>query len=59
MNFLDLLQSGILGLSGWGKLVATLVMLQVSMMATTLYLHRDQAHRAIDLHPALRHPIAR
>lgn len=55
MNFLDLLQSGMLGLSGWGKLLATFVMLQISMMATTLYLHRDQAHRAIDLHPALRH----
>jgi len=55
MNLLDLLQSGILGLSGWGKVVATFVMLQISMMATTLYLHRDQAHRAIDLHPALRH----
>jgi stearoyl-CoA desaturase (delta-9 desaturase) len=24
-------------------------------MAVTLYLHRDQAHRAIDLHPVLRH----
>lgn len=55
MNFLDLLQNGILGLSGWGKLLVTFAMLQVSMMATTLYLHRDQAHRAIDLHPALRH----
>ncbi len=55
MNFLDLLQDGILGLSGWGKVLATLIMLQISMMATTLYLHRDQAHRAIDLHPVLRH----
>lgn len=25
------------------------------MMAVTLYLHRDQAHRAIELHPAIRH----
>ncbi|MEZ5564312.1 MAG: fatty acid desaturase [Gammaproteobacteria bacterium] len=55
MNFLDLLQDGVLGLSGWGKVLVTLVMLQISMMATTLYLHRDQAHRAIDLHPVLRH----
>ncbi|MEO7386269.1 MAG: fatty acid desaturase [Gammaproteobacteria bacterium] len=55
MEILDLLQNGILNLSGWGKVIVTLVMLQVSMMATTLYLHRDQAHRAIDLHPALRH----
>ncbi len=55
MNLLDLLQHGILGLSGLAKILVTLVMLQVSLMATTLYLHRDQAHRAIDLHPALRH----
>ena len=55
MNLLDLLQHGILGLSGVAKVLVTLVMLQVSLMATTLYLHRDQAHRAIDLHPALRH----
>jgi stearoyl-CoA desaturase (delta-9 desaturase) len=55
MNFLDLLQHGLLGLSGWEKVLVTFVMLQISMMATTLYLHRDQAHRAIDLHPALRH----
>ena len=55
MNLLDLLQNGILGLSGWGKVLVTLVAMQISLMATTLYLHRDQAHRAIDLHPALRH----
>jgi len=55
MNLLDLLQNGILGLSGGTKVLVTVVMLQVSLMATTLYLHRDQAHRAIDLHPALRH----
>ncbi|MCC5795282.1 MAG: fatty acid desaturase [Chromatiales bacterium] len=47
--------SGLLGLGPWGKVLATFVMLQISMMAVTLYLHRDQAHRSIDLHPALRH----
>jgi stearoyl-CoA desaturase (delta-9 desaturase) len=46
---------GVLNLSFWGYVVATLLMLQVTMMAVTLYLHRDQAHRAINLHPALRH----
>ena len=46
---------GILNLSFWGYVVATLIMVQITMMAVTLYLHRDQAHRAIDLHPALRH----
>ena len=46
---------GILNLGIGGYIVATVIMLQITMMAVTLYLHRDQAHRAIDLHPALRH----
>ncbi|MGB5344710.1 MAG: fatty acid desaturase [Woeseia sp.] len=46
---------GVLNLSLWGYVIATLVMLQITMMAVTLYLHRDQAHRSLDLHPALRH----
>lgn len=46
---------GILDLSFWGYSIVTIVMVQVTMMAVTLYLHRDQAHRAIDLNPALRH----
>ncbi|MDA0994965.1 MAG: fatty acid desaturase [Proteobacteria bacterium] len=46
---------GLLNLSFWGYVLATFIMVQITMMAVTLYLHRDQAHRAIDLHPALRH----
>ena len=46
---------GLLNLSFWGYVIVTVVMVQTTMMAVTLYLHRDQAHRAIDLHPALRH----
>ncbi len=46
---------GALNLSFWGYVIVTLVMLQITMMAVTLYLHRDQAHRSLDLHPVLRH----
>ena len=46
---------GVLNLNARGYVIATVVMLQITMMAVTLYLHRDQAHRAIDLHPVLRH----
>ncbi len=46
---------GLLDLSFWEYVLVTVVMVQVSMMAVTLYLHRDQAHRSLDLHPALRH----
>jgi stearoyl-CoA desaturase (delta-9 desaturase) len=46
---------GLLNLSLWGYVLATFIMVQITMMAVTLYLHRDQAHRAINLHPVLRH----
>lgn len=49
------LYSGVLDLGPWGYVIASLIMLQISMMAVTLYLHRDQAHRSLELHPALRH----
>ena len=55
MTLLEWAQQGLLGLGGWTKFAILFAMIQISMMAVTLYLHRDQAHRAIDLHPALRH----
>ena len=44
---------GLLNLSFWGYVLVTVIMMQVSLMGVTLYLHRDQAHRSINLHPAL------
>jgi len=46
---------GLLNLSFGGYALAAFIAVQITMMAVTLYLHRDQAHRALDLHPALRH----
>lgn len=46
---------GILNLSFWGYVLATFLMIQVTFMGVTLYLHRDATHRSLDLHPALRH----
>lgn len=46
---------GVLNLSFRGYVIVTILMVQITMMAVTLYLHRDQAHRAINLHPVLRH----
>ncbi len=46
---------GLLDLSFWGYVLTTFIMIQITMMSVTLYLHRDQAHRALDLHPVLRH----
>lgn len=46
---------GILNLPWWGYIVATLVMTQITIAAVTIYLHRCQAHRAVDLHPIVSH----
>jgi stearoyl-CoA desaturase (Delta-9 desaturase) len=51
---LDLLY-GILNLSFWGYVLVTFLMIQVTFMGVTLYLHRDATHRSLDLHPVLRH----
>lgn len=46
---------GFLDLSFWEYVLVTVIMVQVTVMAVTLYLHRDAAHRSLELHPALRH----
>ncbi|MGD9387507.1 MAG: fatty acid desaturase [Gammaproteobacteria bacterium] len=55
MDFIVTHFHGLLGLSPLGYVLASLVMVQVTVFAVTLYLHRDAAHRAVDLHPAVRH----
>ena len=47
--------NGLLDLPWWGYVVVGLVMVQITIAAVTLYLHRCQAHRALDLHPAVSH----
>src|SRR5687767_14753524 len=46
---------GLLNLPWWGDLLAGLVLVQITIAAVTLYLHRCQAHRALDLHPVVSH----
>lgn len=46
---------GLLDFSFWQYFVTAIGIIQVTMMAVTLYLHRDQAHRSLELHPVLRH----
>lgn len=46
---------GALDLRIWGYVLVALVMMHVTLIGITLYYHRDQAHRAVDLHPLLRH----
>jgi stearoyl-CoA desaturase (delta-9 desaturase) len=46
---------GLLDLSWWQLMLATLVLTHVTIAAVTIYLHRAQAHRGLDLHPAVAH----
>jgi len=44
-----------LDLPWWGYVLAGAILTQMTVAAVTLYLHRMQTHRAIDLHPAVSH----
>jgi stearoyl-CoA desaturase (Delta-9 desaturase) len=47
--------SGLLNLPWWGDLLAGLVLVQITIAGVTLYLHRCQAHRALEVHPVVSH----
>ena len=38
-------------------IIATLVMVQITIACVTLYLHRSQAHRSVEFHPVLAHAM--
>jgi len=46
---------GILDLSVWQMVLAGLVLTHITIVSVTVFLHRAQAHRALDLHPAVSH----
>jgi len=46
---------GILALSLWQVVLAGLALTHVTIVTVTVFLHRSQAHRALDLHPAASH----
>ena len=47
--------NGLLDLSAWQLLAVTLLITHVTIVSVTVYLHRYSAHRALELHPALKH----
>jgi stearoyl-CoA desaturase (delta-9 desaturase) len=55
LEFLNAHLYGLLDLPWWGYVILTVVWIHITLMAITLYFHREQAHRSVDLHPALRH----
>ncbi|MBI1284010.1 MAG: acyl-CoA desaturase [Thiobacillus sp.] len=49
------MQLGLLDLPWWGYVVAALALTHITIAAVTIFLHRSQAHRAVDLHPVISH----
>ena len=49
------LAQGYLDATWWQVLAYTLVATHITIAAVTIFLHRSQAHRALDLHPAVMH----
>ncbi|HEY2023224.1 DesA family fatty acid desaturase [Paraburkholderia sp.] len=54
-SLLDFLAHGLLQLSWWQLIVYTLIATHITIIGVTVYLHRCQAHRALDLHPVASH----
>jgi stearoyl-CoA desaturase (Delta-9 desaturase) len=50
-----MLFSGALDLPWWGCVIAAMIQTHITIVAVTVFLHRHQAHRALDLHPAASH----
>ncbi|MGD8566806.1 MAG: fatty acid desaturase [Gammaproteobacteria bacterium] len=46
---------GLLNLSWWEVVIALLVMTHITIAAVTIFLHRHQAHRSVNLHPLVSH----
>jgi stearoyl-CoA desaturase (delta-9 desaturase) len=47
--------NGLIDLPWWGYVVVALVLTHVTIASVTIFLHRAQAHRALDLHPIASH----
>jgi len=52
---LSFLSTGLLDFSAWEVVLYTLVVTHITIISVTVYLHRHQAHRALDLHPIPSH----
>jgi stearoyl-CoA desaturase (delta-9 desaturase) len=52
---INFLANGFTNASGWEVVAITLVMTHITIAAVTIYLHRCQAHRALELHPVVSH----
>lgn len=53
-SILGFVAHGLVPLPWWGYVLVGAVTIHLTVVGVTLYYHRDQAHRALDLHPVLR-----
>lgn len=51
---LDFISNGVTGLSAWATVGVTLILTHITIASVTIFLHRHQAHRALELHAILR-----
>lgn len=54
-TIISFLSGGLLQASWWQVLIVTLVMTHITIVCVTIFLHRSQTHRGLDLHPAIAH----
>ena len=47
--------NGLIDLPWWGYLLVVLGLTHITIVSVTLYLHRYQAHRSLELHPLISH----
>jgi len=47
--------AGLIDLPWWGYVLVTLALTHVTIASVTIFLHRHQAHRALELHPVASH----
>ena len=55
LDSLVLAASGLVSLPWWGYVVVMLALTHVTIASVTIFLHRCQAHRGLDLHPLASH----
>ena len=54
-GLVDFLANGLTGATWWQMILITLVLTHITIASVTIFLHRHQAHRSLDLHPIVSH----
>lgn len=47
--------NGLMNLPWWGFIIAVLILTHITIAGVTIFLHRSQAHKALELHPIVSH----